>query len=405
MSAASTLLWPLRRSPTLDWFVRTNHEQPFLDELFGQLCQKLVQDGLPITRGTLHVRGLHPQFIGVSMIWRNDGRPVEMRMIDRVIIEGPEFHNSPIKALYEGADAVHQRLDLPTSGPEYGIYADLRGQGFTDYVARPLVGSDGRRHAMSFATDRPGGFSSDDLFTVDDLLPLVSMAAEARIGRKITKTILETYVGRQAGREILAGNIRRGAHQLIDAAVWIADLAHFSELADHAPREEVLAVLDTFFDAMGHPIENHGGEILKFMGDAVMCVFRLDRPDAVERALAAAKGAYLAMEAIGQKRCAAGGTPLGYGLGLHLGQVIFGNIGTRNRLDFTVIGPAVNEAARLERLSRTLGRHVVISDTFAAHARHHGLIPLGQHQLRGRDTPIELFGLPEEEGNPWSYVV
>jgi adenylate cyclase len=405
LSVPSTMLWPLRRSAALDWFVRFNHEEPFLDDLFARLCEKLVDDGLPVTRATLHARGLHPQFIGAAMIWRNDGRPVQMRMITRADVESAQFQNSPIKALYEGADGVRQRLDLPTTGPEYGIYGDLRAAGFTDYVARPLVASDARRHTVTFATDRPGGFSTDDLFTLDDLLPLLSMAAEARIGRRITKTILETYVGKEAGLQILAGNIRRGAHEVIDAAVWIADLAHFSELADHAPRDEVLGVLDTFFDAMGKPIQMHGGEILKFMGDAVMCVFRLDRPDAGKRALMAAREAYRAMETISQERRANGSEPLGYGLGLHLGEVIFGNIGTENRLDFTVIGPAVNEAARLERLSRTLGRHVVISDAFAAHVGRQELVPLGQHQLRGREIPIELFGLPEEEGNPWSYVV
>lgn len=405
MSMASTLLWPLRRSPALDWFVRSNHEQPYLDDLFGLLCQKLAEDGLPVARATLHARGLHPQFIGASMVWRNDGQPLQMRMITRSDIESAQFHNSPIKALYEGAEGVRQRLDLPASGPEFGIYGDLRAEGYTDYVARPLVGSDGRRHAVTFASRREGGFSTEDLFTLDDLLPLLAMAAEARIGRRITKTILETYVGKEAGLKILAGNIRRGVHEVIDAAVWIADLAHFSELADHASRDEVLGVLDTFFDAMGQPIQAHGGEILKFMGDAVMCVFRLDRPEAAERALAAAREAYHAMEMIGQERRANGSEPLGYGLGLHLGQVIFGNIGTQSRLDFTVIGPAVNEAARLERLSRTLGRHVVISEAFVAHVGREGLVPLGQHQLRGREQPINLFGLPEEEGNPWSYVV
>ena len=353
----------------------------------------------------MHARGLHPQFIGASMTWRNDGEPVQLRMILPTDLETVQFHNSPIRALYEGADGVRQRLDLPADGPEYGIYADLRDQGITDYVARPLVAGDGRRHVVTFATDRPGGFSTEDLMIVDDLLPLLAMAAETRIGRRITRTILETYVGPEAGRQILAGNIRRGVHEVIDAAVWIADLAHFSELADHAPREEVLQVLDTFFDAMGKPIQEQGGEILKFMGDAVMCVFRLDRPDAAIRALTAAREAYQAMEDIGQKRRAAGLQPLGYGLGLHLGEVIFGNIGIQNRLDFTVIGPAVNQAARLEKLSRTLSRHVVISDDFAHQVGRDRLVPLGQRRLRGRETPIELFGLPEEEGNPWSYVV
>ena len=405
MSVEAPLLWPLRRVPALDWLIRANHEYPFLDDLFGVLCEKLVEDGVPIVRATLAARGLHPQFVGAAMRWQNDGSPLEMRMISPADVESVQFTNSPIKALYEGAEGVRQRLDLPPSGPEYGIYADLRASGFSDYVARPLVAGDGRRHAVTFATDRLGGFSTEDLMTFDDLLPLLAMAAETRIGRRITKTILETYVGKEAGLQILAGNIRRGVHEVIDAAVWIADLAHFSELADHAPREEVLQVLDTFFDAMGKPIQDHGGEILKFMGDAVMCVFRLDRPDAAKRALAAAREAYQAMEAIGRERQAVGAPALGYGLGLHLGEVIFGNIGTQNRLDFTVIGPAVNEAARLERLSRTLSRHVVISDAFAEHVGRGRLVPLGQHQLRGRELPIDLFGLPEEEGNPWSYVV
>jgi adenylate cyclase len=394
--------WPTRLSAALDWLVRDTVGQPFLDNLFGELCQRLVQEGVPLTRATLHLRTLHPQFQGARVLWRPDLPEPELGLLEHGIFDDPRFVNSPVRALYEGADGFRQRLDLPPDArnEEYGIYADLRAQGYTDYVALPMQFTDGKRHATSWSTSQPGGFSTADLIEINEVLPILALAVEIRANRRITKNLLNTYVGQHAGERILSGDIRRGSGATVAAAIWNCDLRGFTRISEQWPRDDVIQWLNEYFDVMAAPVERHGGEVLKFVGDGMLAIFRLDSPEACNQALQAAIEARRGMRELNARRIERGSFELGFGLALHVGDVMYGNIGTATRLDFTVIGPAVNVTSRLQTLTKELRRQVLLSAPFAfkCGCSAEFLTTLGRFPLRGVDEPIEVFGLSEERG-------
>ena len=376
--------------------------QPFLDNLYGELCQRLRAEGVPLARATMHLRTLHPQFQGARVLWRPDMVEPELRLLEHGILDDPRFANSPVRALYEGADGFRQRLDLPLDdrNAEYGIYADLRAEGYTDYVALPMQFTDGKRHATSWSTDRPGGFSTDDLVRINDLLPILATAVEIRANRRITKNLLNTYVGQHAGARILSGDIRRGSGMTVQAAIWNCDLRGFTRIAEQWPRDDVIQWLNEYFDVMAAPVEKHGGEILKFVGDGMLAIFPIESPEACANALRAAVEARRGMRELNARRIERGSFELGFGVALHVGDVMYGNIGTATRLDFTVIGPAVNVTSRMQTLTKELRRQVLLSAPFAMRCGCGAefLTSLGRFPLRGVDEPIEVFGLSEERG-------
>jgi adenylate cyclase len=265
-------------------------------------------------------------------------------------------------------------------------------------VALPIVTTDGKRHATTWSTKRPGGFTTEDLHRIDDILPVLTMAVEIRINRRLAKNLLNTYVGDRAGERVLAGEIVRGAGTTIRAAVWYCDMRGSTALSERLPTGEMLDVLNEFFDTLGGPITRHGGEILKFIGDGMLAVFPLEEEAACVRALRAAVEARRAMLDLNERRASEGRETLGYGLALHVGELMFGNIGTATRLDFTVIGPAVNTASRLEGLTKVLHRRVLLSAPFAyaCGCAPEFLEDLGRHPLRGVGEPLGVFGLVED---------
>ncbi|MGD9509549.1 MAG: adenylate/guanylate cyclase domain-containing protein [Geminicoccaceae bacterium] len=392
--------WPSRRSAALDWLVNETRDQPFLDNLFAELCQRLRAEGVPLERATMHLRTLHPQFQGARVLWRPDLPEAKLDLLEYGIMDDPRFVNSPVRALYEGAEGFRQRLDLPADigTLEYAIYADLREQGYTDYVALPMQFTDGRRHATSWSTRRPGGFSTADLVQVNEILPVLQLAVEIRANRRVTKNLLNTYVGEHAGGRILSGEIRRGSGATVRAAIWNCDLRGFTRISEQWPRDEVITWLNEYFDVMAAPVEKFGGEILKFVGDGMLAIFRLENPEACNKALQAAVAARLGMKELNQRRIARGSFELGFGVALHVGDVMYGNIGTATRLDFTVIGPAVNVASRMQTLTKELRRQVLLSAPFAFQCGCSAdvLQTLGKFPLRGVDEPLEIFGLSVE---------
>jgi adenylate cyclase len=393
--SASGGRWPQRRLLALDWLVLESGRERFVERLFAGLCARLLEDGLPIARSTLHVRTLHPQFFGARLLWRPGMEEAEITFLDHDAITDRRFLDSPVRALYEGAEAIHQRLDLPTAAPrEYPVYAELRAEGMTDYVAMPMTFTDGTRHACTWATTRPGGFRADDLAALGELLPALAMATEIRLSRRIARNLLDAYVGRHAGARILAGEIRRGSGATVRAAIWQCDLRDFTTIVERLARDEVIACLNAFFDAVGAPVEARGGEILKFIGDGMLAIFPLEEEAACHRALRAAAEARRGLRGLDTERRWSPG-PLRFALALHVGDVMYGNIGTSSRLDFTVIGPAVNVAARLQQLAKDLDRDVLISGAFAAMCACDAplLEPLGRFPLRGVPEPVEVFAL------------
>jgi len=262
----------------------------------------------------------------------------------------------------------------------------------TDYVAWPLYHTLGKRHIVTFATDRSGGFDDAHMVSLLKLLPILALVSEIRIKNRLARTLLETYVGPHAGELILAGATRRGSGTTVRAAIMICDLRDFTRISDNWTRDEVIDLLNAYFDMMSEPIARHGGEILKFIGDGLLAIFPLSQPSACANLLRAVAEARQAMIAMNEKNSEAGREPLNYGIGVHVGDVMYGNIGSRTRLDFTVIGPAVNLASRLESLTKQLGKQVLLSRAFADFVRSDfDLEHVGEHRVRGFGHPIELF--------------
>ena len=251
----------------------------------------------------------------------------------------------------------------------------------------------GKRHFITFATDRPGGFRDDELAQLSELLPVLATVVDLRLKNRLARLLLDTYVGPHAGEAILGGATTRGSGFTVEAAIVVVDMRGFTSISDLWPRDDVIALLNDYFDALSEPIEKHGGEILKFMGDGLLAIFPRDAGAAI-RAVA---DICRSMAALNLVRKAAGRVPLGYGVGVNFGDVMYGNIGSKTRLDFTVIGPAVNVASRLETLTKTVEPHVLFSAAFVARVGCQAMLkPLGTFPLHGVVQPLEVYAFAED---------
>jgi class 3 adenylate cyclase len=377
----------------LRWLTNDTRDERFLDNIFAELCLRLQQAGIPVKRATLHFMILHPQWLGSRMMWTDGMREAELRRVDYDIREQSEFIDSPANELNDGASEVRENLERdPALSRKHAVYDEMRARGLTDYVAWPMYHTFGKRHMVTFATDRVGGFDDAHIAGLLKVLPALALVSEIRIKNRLARTLLETYVGSHASELILAGATRRGTGTTVRAAIMICDLRDFTRISDNWPRDDVIDLLNGYFDAMSEPIARHGGEILKFIGDGLLAIFPLSEPKACANLLHAVAEARLAMIALNEKNGETGRAPLNYGIGVHVGDVMYGNIGSRTRLDFTVIGPAVNMAARLENLTKQLGRTVLLSRAFADFVdKEFDLERVGEYPVRGFNDPIELF--------------
>ncbi|MEN3347334.1 MAG: adenylate cyclase [Bradyrhizobium sp.] len=383
----------LSESDVAHWLISETRDQRFIDNIFAELCIRLQRAGIPLKRASMHLLIQHPQWLGARIMWINGAQEATITRVDYDVTQRPQYIGSPVEEIQGGVAEIRERLaDGPGKGRKHGVYDELRAQGLTDYVAWPMHHTLGKKHLVAFSTDRAGGFDDAHIATLQRLLPLLALVSEIRMKNRLARTLLETYVGAHAGEMILAGATRRGSGATVRAAILICDLRDFTRISDSWPRDDVIELLNDYFDAMSEPIARHGGEILKFMGDGLLAIFPLDEPKACANLLHAVTEARQAMVTLNEKNSAAGTAPLRYGIGVHVGDVMYGNIGSKARLDFTVIGPAVNMASRLEALTKQLGKQVLLSREFAdLVATSFKLEHVGEHAVRGFAEPIELF--------------
>lgn len=397
----------LERSPEVhaisDWLVHQGLLRTDVPGLLGGYCERLVAAGVPVWRGYLSVLTLHPRVRGVGCSWRpEEGAKSELHIYRPQPSE--EYLVSPFARIFErGLPSL--RVPLADGVPiEFPLLAKFRDQGATDYLAHVAgFGIDGAPDGetgmvASWTTARPGGFTNRDLAILDHLLPRLGLAVQTRLGHEIAVNLLDTYVGPEAGRRILAGKIRRGQLEVISAVILYADLRGFTAAADRQPRDELVETLNCYYDCLVPTIEEFGGQVLKFLGDGLLATFPLNGRPAAEvcdRTLDAATQALTRIRALCDERSAANATVMDLDMVLHLGDVYYGNIGSADRLDFTVIGPAVNEASRIEALCAQHDRNLLISETFAQAASNseHRLVSIGRFALRGVGSSQSIYTL------------
>jgi adenylate cyclase len=375
------------------WLTSDVRDQRFIDNIFAEMCVRLQRAGIPLKRATLHMVIQHPQWLGARILWADSMREAEIARVDHDVRGRSEFIGSPAAEIFDGAAEVREKLaGDPALRRKHAVYDDMRAMGLTDYVAWPLYHTLGKRHMVTFATERADGFDEAHIASLSKVLPILALVSEIRVKNRLARTLLETYVGAHAGELILAGATRRGTGTTVRAAIMICDLRDFTHISDNWPRDDVIELLNGYFDAMSEPIAHHGGEILKFMGDGLLAIFPLSEPNACANLLHAVSEARQAMTALNQKNGETGRAPLNFGIGVHVGDVMYGNIGSTARLDFTVIGPAVNMASRLEALTKQLGKNVILSQAFADLVKDDfELEHVGEHRVRGFNEPVELF--------------
>lgn len=369
--------------------------------LLDRFVRELIEAGLPLDRVAVHIQQLHPQLAARGFLWSSEaGGAVELG-IEHSIRNKEIYARSPIKTINEGGRSMRRRLEDPACVMDYPILDDLKQLGMTDYAIRPLRFSGGKTNAVSIATARPGGFSETDLAILEAVLPAFDAILELRQLRRTARDLLTTYVGPKTGERIMNGTVRRGDGELIHAVLWYCDLRGFTELSERAPLPEVIALLNDYFDRIAQPVVGQGGEILKFIGDAMLAIFPCEPTRRALRqmartALEAANNAHNAVIAFNEERQADGTRAIDCGIALHIGEAMYGNIGAADRLDFTVIGPAVNLVSRLEPLCADLAIPIVCSADFAR-AADRPFRSLGRHALKGIAEPQDVFTIDRAE--------
>lgn len=404
----------MRSVPLTDWLADAGLRNMSLETILDGFSRRLNHMGVPVARAFVGVSTLHPMVRARSLIWDRDTPEIEHFEFGHAGIDVPILRQSPfVPMLRDGV--TERRCDLTDAATVESVpmFGELQTAGMTEWLGRvfpmgelvPEVGwTVEAEHAERLAlfcavtTDRPGGYSEADLKVLDRALPVFALAVKAVTMRALGQGLLAAYLGDDPASRVFAGTVQRGEVQSVEAVLFFTDLRGFTSIADTTPGRELIALLDECFECMAAPVQRHGGEVLKFMGDGLLAAFAVrpaGRADVCAAALDAATEALALIEVLNARRRAAGQRTAGLDLSLHIGTVQYGNVGTAQRLDFTVIGPAVNEASRIEKLCEPLGHSLLMSQSFAEAATscRSRLVSVGRHRLRGVREETELFAL------------
>jgi adenylate cyclase len=379
-----------------DWLIEQGVLRPQFESLIEEYCERLVSAGLPIWHAYFTSLTLHPTTATIGCLWRRDSG-VERKSYTHDDSRLGGWEKYPLHFMFKNRiNILRRQLTEPEAVLDFPQLEELKIQGATDYIGQltefGLNGVPDRETGflVSWSTDRSSGFSDADIAVLEYLQPRLALALQSRISHEIAVNLLDTYVGPNAGRRILAGEIERGKGRRIRAAIMLSDLGGFTEMTDRLPSEQVIAHLNDYFGIMATEVQKQRGEVLKFIGDGMLAVFDIEGSaphKACCQAIHAAIGAANALAKHNQDRP----EKLNARMALHLGEVVYGNIGAADRLDFTVIGAAVNETARIEALCRALDKQILTSASFASSCTCKPLISVGLHHLRGVSGPQELF--------------
>lgn len=391
----------LHASDPVGWLEREARTAPSLAAMIDGLAQRLRRAGVALARLSIHIGTVHPQLLGYGCVWSHAAGHCDELEVRHAARDDDSYKRSPLRSVIENDELVRRDPRLPEAQAEFTLMADLSLDGITDYLARPLGAIGGVRSSVTYSTDAPQRFSEADLALIERALPALLLNVDTRIMVSIAGNVLDAYVGPRAGARVLRGEILRGQGERIDAVIWVSDLRDYTGLSDRLPDIDMIRLLNAYFEQLVNAILDHDGEVLKFIGDGLLAIFPVDPSApkaAAESALAAARAALAALARLndnGGRSLAIDGewSPLGTGIALHRGEVFFGNIGAPARVDFTVVGAAVNLTARVEPLTKKLGRSLLLTEA-VAQLTSQPLISLGTFPLRGLSAPIAIFAPP-----------
>lgn len=362
-----------------------------------ELCHRLVDAGAPIDRLSFTLLTLNPQFVGVTNLWLSSTDRIQHFETERRIRDTDRYIGSPMKQLFDTEKRVRQRLDeLPENA--HSAYTELVADGFTDYLALPVMFTDGLGCAFILATKTASGYNDNDIENFRRLRDFLTPIFEVHTLKHLSRSVLNTYVGKRTSEKVLSGMIKRGDADLIDAAIWFSDLRNFTHLSETLPADQLLAMLNDYFEFVSAAVTARGGEILRFIGDAMLIVFPIDDnmcgKTAANAAIDAAIDAVDSLATLNHRRRRQGLAAIEFGVGLNIGEVIYGNVGAPDRLDFTVMGPAVNRCARLESLTKELDCKILFSRSFADLVDQ-PVRAMGEHPMKGIEGLQSVFAIDE----------
>ena len=378
-------------------------------ELMAGFCRRIVEAGVPLARAIVVLDTLHPIYEGRAFRWRADA-PDAVEVLDygrtnegeaaELWRRSPFFH-----LLQSGGNEMRRRLAAGDPA-DFPSIAQARDEGATDYLvlvhrfaAEGVIGEMDCVYS-AWSSDAPGGFAEDAASALKRLAPFLKLAVKSAALARIAGTLAETYLGRDAGRRVMSGRIMRGVAEKIGAVLWYSDLHGYTQISDNSPPEQIIPLLNDYAEVVVSAVHGHGGDVLKLVGDGTLAIFPAEnREEACLGALAAAVRVRNGVVEVNGKRAAAGLPTTRVYLALHVGDVFYGNIGSKDRLDFTIIGPAVNEVSRILALSRSVEQDVLLSASFAdalGSTMRRRLVSIGRYALRGVAQPQELF-IPEPE--------
>ena len=393
----------IRIDKTIQWLMDgvPSINQP--EDILTHLVDHLEEAGIPLCHAAMFVSTLHPNVFGQSFHWkRGSGTSVQSSPLE--IVDTDQYRQSPVLAIRSKNKILRYQPQAADCPDDFPILKEFREIGITDYYATPLRFTNGEIHCVTWGTDHPNGFNDSHISALDDLCAPLARIAEIFALKRMAGSLLDTYLGKQSGQQVLDGRIRRGDGEKTLSVIWFCDLRDSTPLSESMPLNEYFETINEYFEQLAGAVLDHNGEVLSYIGDAVLAIFPIREgnfteeekqrkiSNACNKAINAARQAIKGMEKLNVQRSRNSLVKLGYGIGLHLGEVMYGNVGTRNRLDFSVIGAAANTAARVEGYCKHLKKNILFSNTVANHIEAEQQ-SLGHYEIKGSKNKIELFTL------------
>jgi adenylate cyclase len=368
-----------------DWLIGPARRRCSPEEIVAGLIDRLDEAGVPLLRLRLGQRVANPMTSAWGVIWTR-GKGAERYTVQRSVLATPAYHGSPFEHVNNTRTSFRRSLEGLDPDRDHMVLLEQAEAGGTDYLVLPIEYGDGSVQGGSFTASRPGGFTDRDIALIEGLAPAIAAAFEPAAMRHSMASLLEVYLGNGPADRIAKGAFRRGETTEIDAAVLITDLRNFTGLSERLPPTDLLDRLGTYFEAVVDAVRSEGGDVLKFIGDGVLSVFPADANGRQQACMRAARSIVRAFA-----QPAVAGTP--FVAALHAGPVVYGNIGSLDRLDFTVVGPTVNYVSRLEIIAKQLDRQAVCSADVASLLPAGTVHDLGEHVLKGIAEEQRVFEL------------